>query len=109
MQKTPLEIVRERFNDKAGLVKAVRDMAGSDLWIERLNDDKGLECVSNQKLLHLHGVLTEVKAAFGSRDKLIAAVLEAQGRSKDADYRTGLERRSTPALWDLYRAAKKKS
>jgi hypothetical protein len=63
-----------------------------------LNSDKGLEHVSNKKLLHLHDVLSSVKNDHGSRAKLIDALVEAEKRGKDAGFRTGLEKASTPDL-----------
>ncbi|MCG8554805.1 MAG: hypothetical protein MJD61_05880 [Proteobacteria bacterium] len=108
MRKSPLEIVNERFKDKDGLVKAVRELATDQLWVERLGD-KGLKRVPNKKLLHLHDVLGTVKAKFGSRSSMIDALLGLQGRSNDADFRSKLETYSTPKLWELYRAASKRA
>lgn len=109
MPNTPLQTVKERFKDKAALVKAVEGLAKGDLWIDRVNTDKGLDTVSNRKLLHLHDVLTAVKDEFGSRAKLIDAIGEAEGRAKDGDYKTSLERYPTPRLYEIYRAAKKRA
>ncbi len=106
MKKTPLQIVKERFTDKEGLVKAVRELATDDLWLDRTNEDEGLERVSNQKLLRLHAILSQVKQEFGSRGALIDAILKAENREKDAGYRTRFERWPTPRLWDLYQARK---
>ncbi len=108
MNKQPLSIVKERFQDKAGLVKAVKDLATEDLWIDRL-DDKGLDCVSNKKLLHLHSVLSTVKEKFGGRAKLVEAILKQQARGKDDGYKAGLNRLSLPRLWDQFRAGEKRT
>ncbi|UJR80623.1 hypothetical protein [Sandaracinus amylolyticus] len=107
MKSSPLAQVKERFNDKAGLVSAVKELAQGDLWIDRVDGDKGLDCVSNKKLLHLHAVLTSVKSEFGGRGGLISAILEAEKRSKDEGYKTRLERMSTPRLVDQLMAARK--
>jgi hypothetical protein len=109
MRKSPLTVVKERFSDKAGLIKAVRDLASDALWIDRINADKGIDRLANRQLLHIHDVLSEVKKAFGSRDKLIDAVLEQQKRVKDGDYRESLKRLSTPRLWDMFGAGKKRA
>jgi hypothetical protein len=109
MKQSPIAEVKERFGDKAGLVKAVRDLSGGGLWIDRVNEDKGLDRVSNAKLLHLHAVLTDVKQAFGSRKGLIDACLELEKRTKDEGYRTRLDRWPLPRLWDHYRAVKRRS
>jgi len=108
MSKSPLSIVKERFGDdpkkaKEKLVAAVKKVAGKDVWLDRVNEGKGLEHVSNKKLLHLEQVLQAV-AKVGSRDKLIDAIAEAQGRAKDDAYKARLGEESTPALWDRYQA-----
>lgn len=110
---TPLQQVKSRFETKANLVEAVEKLMTDDLWIPRLSSDrdgaKGLANVSNKKLLRLHDVLTEVKNEFGSRAKLIDAVMEVEGRAKDADYRTRLEAYAVPRLYDQYKSGKKRA
>jgi len=108
VQKSPLAIVKERFGDKAGLIKAVSGFVKEDLWLDHVNSDKGLDRVSNRKLLHLHEVLSAVKSEFGSRAKLVDAVAELEGHDKDADYKAGLAQQATPALYDRFRAGKKR-
>lgn len=107
--KSPLQSVKERFGDKAGLLKAVTGLMGNEMTLDRLSSDKGLDSVSNKKLLHLHDVLDQVKKDFGSRDKLINAIVSDVKRTKDADYIKGLERFPTPRLFELYRASKKRT
>lgn len=108
MTKSPLAQMKERFTDKAGLLKAVKGLASGDLWIDRANADKGLAHVSNAKLLKLHATLTAVKKEFGSRAALIEAILTAEHRSKDEGYKGRLERFPTPRLLDAQRAAAKR-
>ena len=109
MQKSPLTLVKERFKTKQGLLDAVKALSDGDLFIDRLNKDKGLLRVSNQKLLHLHEVLTQVKKDFGSRAKLIDGILAGAKRTGDKEYRAGLEKKSTPQLFEIFRSAKKRS
>lgn len=110
MPKSPLALVKERFTNKEGLVAAVKALATDDLWNgRRLNEDKGLDHVSNKKLLHLHDVLSAVKSKHGSRAKLIDALLESEKRNKDAGYRARLETRSTPELWQQLSIAQKRA
>jgi hypothetical protein len=110
MPKTPFALVKERFKDKASLVAAVKTLATDDLWnAGRLNEHKGLDHVSNKKLLHLHEVLTAVQKEHGSRAKLIQAIVAAVARPKDKDYVTGLEQKSTPALFQILASGKKRS
>ncbi|MGA2449217.1 MAG: hypothetical protein ABTD50_11105 [Polyangiaceae bacterium] len=105
--KSPLALVKEKFGDKSKLVEAIRSLA-EGLWIARVNESKGLEHVSNAKLLRLHATFSEVKERFGTRDKLIEAVLEQQSRVKDAGLRSKLELWPVPRLYDTYRSASKR-
>jgi hypothetical protein len=107
--RNPLARVKEAFKDKASLVAAVEKLAGTDLWVSRTNKDKGLAHVSNAKLLRLHATFTEVKAKFGTRDKLVAAVLELEKRTKDTGLAQKLGAWPVPRLWDAYRSATKRA
>jgi hypothetical protein len=107
--KSPLSIVKERFQDKDGLLKAVRELTTDELWVDRLDADKGLDSISNKKLLRLHTVLSEVKSKFGSRDKLVEAILSQEKRPKDDGYKSRLSRFSTPRLFDQYTAGAKRA
>ena len=104
---TPLSVVKERFGDKSKLIAEVQKLATSDLWLEHKNHE-GLEHVSNAKLLRLHDALSSAKAEFGSRDKLIGAILDIEKRTKDEGYKTRLAGYSLPRLLDTHRAAKKR-
>jgi len=112
MKKSPLAIVKDRFGDdrkaaKAKLVAEVQALADGGLWIDRTRS-KGLPLTSNKKLLHLHDVLTQVKSEFGSRDKLVSAIIELENRTKDDGFKNRFESWSTPRLVDYHAAAKKR-
>ncbi len=111
--KSPLGTVKDKFGDKTKLLEAVKALGTEELWIGRTSadrgHDRGLEHVSNAKLLRLHAILTEVKEKFGTRAKLIDEVLAAENRSKDGDLRKRLERFPVPRLYDLYKSAKKRA
>src|SRR5262245_28843760 len=111
--KTPLTIMKERFGEKAKLVEAVKECLGEELWVARQSSDRGgsrgLEHVSNSKLLRLHATFSEVKERFGTRAKLIDAILETQNRSKDTGLRKRLEAYPVPRLFDLYKSTLKRS
>ena len=99
----------EKYGDKAKLVAAVEKFTGDDLWVARTNKDKGLAHVSNAKLLRLHAVFTEVKEKFGTREKLIDAILEVQKRSKDTGLRQKLQSWPVPRLYDAYKSSSKRA
>jgi hypothetical protein len=109
MKKSPLAAVKDGFESKEKLVEAVMAFTSSDLWVDNVNGAKGLARVSNAKLLHLHALLKDAKARFGSREKLVSAILEATGRAKDAGLRAKLTGQSLPQLLDLHQAAVRKS
>jgi len=110
---TPLSTVKERFESKEKLVEAVKELMTDELWLPRLSADrggsKGIDQVSNKKLLKLHAVLSEVKEQFGSRSSLIDAVAKLDGHSKDAGYRGRLDQYPVPRLYELYRSGKKRA
>src|SRR5262249_33658596 len=69
---------------------------------------KGLAHVSNAKLLRLHALFTEVKEKFGTREKLIEAILELQKRTKDVGLRQKLSEWPVPRLYDAYKSTAKR-
>jgi hypothetical protein len=73
---------------------AIGDESASDV-------ESRLKTASNAQLLHLAAVAEKVKAKWGSRDKLIAAIGAAEKKSKDQDFLTKLGSYSLPQLVDL--------
>jgi hypothetical protein len=106
--KSPLHLVKEQFGDKAKLVEAIEKLTGEDLWVSRTNAAKGLAHVSNAKLLKLHATFTEVKQKFGTREKLVDAILELENRTKDSGLKQKLSDWPVPRLFDAYKAAAKR-
>src|SRR5688572_33286792 len=103
---TPLAAVQEKFGEKAKLVAELEKIAkDDDLWVSRTNAGKGLAHVSNAKLIKLHRTFSEVKEKFGSRAKLIDAILEVQRRAKDEGYKTRISALPVLRLYDLYNTA----
>ena len=112
-KKSPLQTVKDKFGDKAKLVEAVKAFTGEDLWLGRTNadrgGDRGLERVSNAKLLRLHGVFSTVKEKFGTREKLIGEILTLEKRTKDEGYKARLSGYPVPRLYDLYRVSARRA
>ena len=107
--KSPVQVVKEKFGEKAKLVEAVEAFTKDDLWVSRTNEDKGLKHVSNAKLLRLHRIFSDVKERFGTRAKLIDAILELTKRVKDEGYKSALAKFPVPRLYDLYRSTAKRN
>ena len=109
MKKTPLQKINEQFGSKDKLVSELKAMFDKgDLFIERLNADKGLASVANAKLLKLYETAQVVKEKFGTRDKLIADLLEKLGKSKDTGLKERFDNWGLPRLWDYHKSVAKK-
>ena len=110
--KSPVSLVKEKFGEKSKLVEALKALATEDLWLGRTNADaggsRGLEHVSNAKLLRLHATFTEVKEKFGTRGKLVDEVVALEGRSKDAGFKKRIEAYPVPRLFDMYKSLSKR-
>jgi len=107
---TPLAAVKEKFGDKEKLVAELEKISkDDDLWVSRTNANKGLKHVSNAKLMKLHRTFSEVKEKFGTRAKLIDAILDVEKRTKDEGYKTRLTGFPVPRLYDLYKSAAKRA
>ena len=109
MKSSPSAQVQQEFGSKEELVKAIEALATEELWVDRLNEDKGLLRVSNRKLLRLHSVLKEVQQEFGSRASLVGEIAKLEGHGNDEDYKSALRRQPLPRLLDHYRSAHKRS
>jgi hypothetical protein len=109
MSKSPAALVKQQFGDKAKLVAALGPLTSEDLWLGRVNENKGLARVSNAKLLRLFGVLSAVKEKFGTRAKLVDAICEIEKRTKDEGFKTRLLAYPVPRLYDAYRSAAKRA
>ena len=109
MAKTPLQLVKDKFGDKAKLVAAVKTLATDDLWLGRTNEEKGLEHVSNAKLLRLHATFSLVKEKFGTRQKLIDAIADIEKHAKDEGYKARLAAFPVPRLYDQFKSSEKRA
>lgn len=105
--KAPIAIVKERFGDKAKLIAAIEKFTTEDLWLSKVNT-KGLKSVPNAKLIRLHDTFSKVKERFGTRFKLIDALLELEKRGKDEGYRKRLLAYPVPRLFDMYRSLERR-
>lgn len=109
MKTSPFQQVKGNFGDKAKLVSAVQALATDALWLDRVNKDRGFARISNGKLLRLHAALSRAKEQFGTRDKLIAAVMTLGKRGGDEGYKARLATYPIPRLLDLHDSLGKKS
>jgi len=104
--KAPVVVAR-KHGTKKELIEKVKSVATGDLWIDKLNSDKGLEAVSNKKLLRLQAIFTKAKERFSSRAQIVDAIVAAEGRAKDNDYKKHFGDWSVPRLMDRLAAVEK--
>jgi hypothetical protein len=106
---TPFARVKAGFGSKKDLIEKVKGLASDELWLGRLNQDKSWDSISNSKLLRLHALLSDAKQRFGTRDKLVDALVSAEGRGKDADYKKHFASWPLPRLLDALNSAEKRN
>ena len=107
--KSPLATLKDKFGDKAKLVAELEKLTkDEDLWVNRVNANKGLAHVSNAKLLKLQATFAAVKDKFGTRAKMIDAIAEIEKRAKDDGFKARLGAYPVPRLWDMYKSAAKR-
>jgi hypothetical protein len=100
LPRHPKARVAEAHGSKAALAKAIAPL------LARTDEDAGaledrLKKASNAQLLRLQRATQTLKDKYGDREKLIAAIGEAQRKAKDKDYLAKLGTYSLPQLLDL--------
>src|ERR1700733_9547438 len=104
----PRAAMLARHGSKQALAKSLAEAVArpdedTDIIAARLGK------ASNSQLLRLHHVAETVKAKFGGREKLIAAIGPAERKVKDKDYLAKLDTLSLPNLLDLANAAQRRA
>jgi hypothetical protein len=108
--KTPLQIVKDRFGDKATLVA---DLAGR--LERRAEESKGdlqarLAKVSSAKLMTLHAMMESVEK-IGGRSSLINAIHDFRvgtNSKEDSSLKVHLGKKTLGALYDEYKVIQKR-
>lgn len=104
MKKTPLQQVKEQFGSKDALAKKLVALLDKPEDEDQADFERRIETASNKQLLRLWSAEQAVKSRFGSKDKLIDAVVRARFDGNDnADYRAKVSTYSKTRLLDLHR------
>jgi hypothetical protein len=106
---SPLARVKAGFGSKKDLVEKIKSLATEGMWLDRLNENTSFDSISNAKLLRLHTLLSDAKQRFGSRDALIDALVTAEGRARDADYKKHFANWPLPRLLDALQSAERRA
>jgi len=104
---SPLARVKADFGGKDKLVDKIVGLLGSG---DEPKEDmrRRLLGAANKKLIRLHAVATELKAA-GGKDAAAAAAATEMGRGKDKDYVAKLGEYSNARLFDLATSAERRA
>jgi hypothetical protein len=102
---SPLARVKEEFGGKDKLVDKIVGLLGSDEPKDELR--RRLLGAANTKLIRLHSVATQVKAA-GGIDAAVTAAATELGRGKDKDYVAKLATYSSGKVLDILQSAKRR-
>lgn len=109
VKETPLQTVKRVYGGKDKLVEAVVSAlksAGEELDSD---DQEDLKTASNTKLLRLHRTATTIAERYGNKDKLVAALAAAEGKSKDTPYVEKLSTLGLGRLLDQVTAAERRA
>lgn len=93
---------------KAELAKTLASALATDTDSSDVVEGR-LKTASNTQLLRLQKVVATVKAKWGSREKLIQAILDGAKKGKDKDYVAKLATFSLPRLVDLAQSAARRA
>ena len=104
---SPLARVKADFGGKDKLVDKIVGLLGSG---DEPKDElrRRLLGAANKKLIRLHSVATDLKAA-GGKDGAAAAAATELGRGKDKDYVAKLATYSSGRLIDILQSAKRRT
>jgi hypothetical protein len=101
---TPLHTVKEKFGSKAQLVDQLIGL------VQRQDEESDAELterlmrVSNRKLITLHERENALKSGFGTREKLVSALVEKKLGRADSDLEAKIGQYSTGRLLSMSRA-----
>jgi hypothetical protein len=99
---TPLQEVRQRFGSKEELVKQLLSKLEQDEDADAEEWTRRVSTMSNKKLLRLLAVSELLAQQFGSKEKLVEALVQRKFPKGNAPYAEKLGRTSTTRLLDLY-------
>jgi hypothetical protein len=106
----PAVRVKAKFGSKESLIKEVKKIFDkADIFIDKLNKNKGLERVSNRKLLRLYEMAAEVKEKFGNRKALIDEYVKLASKENVQNISEKLSSFTIGKLLDLYHQAARRA
>ncbi|MBA2662105.1 MAG: hypothetical protein H0U74_07390 [Bradymonadaceae bacterium] len=102
-KQSPLQRVKAEFGSKAELAKKVAALLDRPEGEEAAAFEKRVSNLSNTKLLRLLEANKLVQSKFGSKDKLVDAIVRARFSGGNVDYGKKISGFTLPKLLDLAR------
>ena len=104
---TPLQVVNEEFGSKEKLAKKLIPLLEVDEGVDQEEFERRILTASNRQLLRLHSTHETVKEQFGSKEKLVDAIVANKFPKGNEDYKIKLLTHRPTRLLDLYRQTAK--
>jgi hypothetical protein len=100
---TPLQEVNKRFGSKEKLAKKLAPLLERPEDVEKGEFEQQISTASNKQLLRLHRVHETIKKRYGSKEKLVDAIVAKKFPKGNADYKAKLLTHRPTRLLDLVR------
>ena len=103
MKKTPLQLVKDEFGSKEALANKLLSVLDRPADEDQDEFERRIRTASNKKLLRLWKAEAAVKDQFGSKDKLIEAIVKAKFNGANSDYAARIAKYTKTRLLDMHR------
>lgn len=103
MKKTPLQLVKDEFGSKEALASKLLPLLERPEDEDKDEFERRVRTASNKKLLRLWTAEAAVKDQFGSKDKLIEAIVKAKFLGANPDYAARIAKYTKTRLLDMHR------
>ena len=103
MKKSPLQLVKDEFGSKDALASKLIPLLTCPEDEDKAEFERRIRTASNKKLLRLWNAEQSLKDQFSSKDKLIAAIVQAKFKGSNPDYATRISNYTSTRLLDLHR------
>ncbi|MFT6397428.1 MAG: hypothetical protein ACJAYU_002181 [Bradymonadia bacterium] len=103
MKKTPLQLIKDEFGSKEALANKLLPLLDRPADEDQGEFERRIRTASNKKLLRLWAAETAVKDQFGTKEKLIEAIVKAKFNGTNPDYAARIVKYTKTRLLDMHR------
>lgn len=102
---SPAQEVKQRFGSKEKLAEQLIPIVDRDDDVDDVEFERRIKTASNRQLLRLHRTHEIVTERFGSKEKLVDALVTSKFPKGNEPYRAKLLALRPTRLLDMYRSA----